>query len=57
MTLCSPYVNRRFGGTYDFHLQDRKSAEHETSVQLVAGQTIKKKPKQFIIYEEVVIAA
>jgi hypothetical protein len=24
---CSPYMNRRFGGTYHFHLQGRKSAE------------------------------
>jgi hypothetical protein len=29
---CSPYVNRRFGGTYGLHLQGRKSAEQETSV-------------------------
>jgi hypothetical protein len=28
---CSPYVNRRFGGTYYLHLQGRKSAEQETS--------------------------
>jgi hypothetical protein len=27
----SPYVCRRFGGTYDLHLQGRKSAEEETS--------------------------
>jgi hypothetical protein len=32
---CSPYVNRRFGGTYRLHLKDRKSAEQETSVQQV----------------------
>jgi hypothetical protein len=28
---CSLHVNGRFGGTYHFHLQGRKSAEHETS--------------------------
>jgi hypothetical protein len=28
---CSPYVNRRFGGTYDLHLQGRGTAEQETS--------------------------
>jgi hypothetical protein len=28
---CSPYMNRRFGGTYHFHVQGRKSAEQETS--------------------------
>jgi hypothetical protein len=32
---CSPYVNRCFGGTYHLRLQDRKSAEQETSVQQV----------------------
>jgi hypothetical protein len=31
---CSPYMNRRFGGTYHFHLQGRKSAEQETSVRV-----------------------
>jgi hypothetical protein len=34
----TPYVNRRFGGTYHLHLQGRKSAEQETSMQQVAGQ-------------------
>jgi hypothetical protein len=29
---CSPSVNRRFGGMYH-HLQDRKSAKKETSLQ------------------------
>jgi hypothetical protein len=29
----NPYVNRSFGGMYHFHLQGRKSAEQETSVQ------------------------
>jgi hypothetical protein len=38
--LCSPYVNRRLGGTYYFHLQDRKSAEQETSVQQVTRRYI-----------------
>jgi hypothetical protein len=26
---CSPYVNRRFGETYHFHLYARKSTKHE----------------------------
>jgi hypothetical protein len=34
---CSPYVNDRFGGTYHLHLQGRKSAQQETSVQQVTG--------------------
>jgi hypothetical protein len=33
----SPYVNRRFGGTYH-HLQGRKSTEQETSMQQVPRQ-------------------
>jgi hypothetical protein len=33
---CSPYLNRGFGGNYHFHLQGRKSAKQETSVQLVS---------------------
>jgi hypothetical protein len=33
---CSPYVNRRFRGTYHLHLQGSKSAEQETGVQQVA---------------------
>jgi hypothetical protein len=36
--LYSPYVNRRFGRTYDLHLQGRKSVWQETSVQQVTGQ-------------------
>jgi hypothetical protein len=35
---CSPHVNRRFEGAYRFHLQGRKSAEQDTSVQEVAGK-------------------
>jgi hypothetical protein len=35
---CSPYENRHFGGTYHLHLQCRKSAEQETSVQQMARQ-------------------
>jgi hypothetical protein len=35
---CSPYVSRRFEGFYRLHLQDRKSAEQETSVQQMATQ-------------------
>jgi hypothetical protein len=38
MALCSRYVNIRFGRTYHFHLQSRKSAEQETNVQQVARQ-------------------
>jgi hypothetical protein len=30
-------MNRNFGGLYHLHFQDRKSAEQETSVQLVVG--------------------
>jgi hypothetical protein len=32
---CSPYVIRRFGGTYHLHFQGLKSAEQKTSVQKV----------------------
>jgi hypothetical protein len=35
---CSPYVDRRFGGTYHLHFQGRKSADQETSVQQMATQ-------------------
>jgi hypothetical protein len=34
---CGPYVNWRFGGTYNLHLQGKKSAEQETKVKPVAG--------------------
>jgi hypothetical protein len=34
---CSPYVNRRFRGMYHLHLQCRKSAKRETSVQRVSS--------------------
>jgi hypothetical protein len=37
---CSPYVNRRFGGTYYFHLQGKKSVEREPSVQQVGRQCL-----------------
>jgi hypothetical protein len=30
------YMNQRFGGTYHLRLQDRKSAEQETSMPQVA---------------------
>jgi hypothetical protein len=30
---CSPYVNRRLGGTNYLHLQGRKSTEQEATVQ------------------------
>jgi hypothetical protein len=33
VTLCSPYVNQRFVGTYHPYIQGRKSAEQETSAQ------------------------
>jgi hypothetical protein len=34
MTPCSPLsVNRRFGGTYSFHLQGREKVQQETSEQ------------------------
>jgi hypothetical protein len=29
---CSPYINRRFGGTYHLHHQGKKSAEQESTV-------------------------
>jgi hypothetical protein len=32
---CSSYVNRHFGGRYYLHLQGKKLAEQETSVQQV----------------------
>jgi hypothetical protein len=32
VVLCSPYMNRRFGGTYRLNLQGPKSAEQETSM-------------------------
>jgi hypothetical protein len=36
---CSPYMNHHFGVKYNFHLQGRKSAEQETSLQQVASRT------------------
>jgi hypothetical protein len=38
LALCSPYVNRRCGEMYHLHIQRRKSAEKETSMQQVASQ-------------------
>jgi hypothetical protein len=35
---CSPYVNRRFGGTYHLHLQVWKSAEQETACSRCLGR-------------------
>jgi hypothetical protein len=32
---CIPYVNKRFGGMYQLSLQDLKSAEQETIVQVL----------------------
>jgi hypothetical protein len=40
LALGSPHANRRFGGKYRLHLQDRKSAEQETSVQQVASHIL-----------------
>jgi hypothetical protein len=31
---CIQYMNRRFGGTYNLHLQGRKSVEQETIVPI-----------------------
>jgi hypothetical protein len=36
IVLCSPYVNRRFRGMYYLHVQGRKSAEQQSSVEQVA---------------------
>jgi hypothetical protein len=33
---CSPYIDRRFGGNYNLHLQGRKSAEQDPNAQQVA---------------------
>jgi hypothetical protein len=30
---CSPYINRRFGGTYRLQLQGKKLAEKENNVR------------------------
>jgi hypothetical protein len=38
MTSCSSYVNRRFRGAYQLHIQGRKSVEQDTSMQQVARQ-------------------
>jgi hypothetical protein len=38
IALCSPNVNRRFGGVYHLHIHGRKSAKREISVQRVARQ-------------------
>jgi hypothetical protein len=37
---CSSFVNRRFGTLYHLHLQRRKSAERENSLQQVASQLL-----------------
>jgi hypothetical protein len=36
ITPYSTYVNRRFGGMHHLHIQGRKSAEQQTSVQQMA---------------------
>jgi hypothetical protein len=38
MSACITHVNRRFGGKYHLHVRGRKSAEQETSLQLVPRQ-------------------
>jgi hypothetical protein len=50
---CSTYVNLRFEGTYHLHLQGRKLAEQETSVQQVPEPWIWKwqaPPKRRFMY-------
>jgi hypothetical protein len=39
---CSPYVNRRFGGTYHLYLQGRKSVMEGTSLQQVHIRTTRR---------------
>jgi hypothetical protein len=38
ITPCSLYVNRRFGGTFNLHLQRQESTDQETNVQQLAKQ-------------------
>lgn len=40
IALCSPYANQRFGRKYHLHLQCRKSADQDTSVQQMAKKTL-----------------
>jgi hypothetical protein len=47
IALCSPYVNRRFGGTYHLHLQGRKSDERNRRV--AGGWAIEVKVKVKVI--------
>jgi hypothetical protein len=42
---CSPYANRRFRGKYYLHLQGKKSAEQETSLQQVDRNLL---PRSFL---------
>jgi hypothetical protein len=37
ITPCSPYMNRRFGGTFNLYLQGRKSVGKESSAKKIAG--------------------
>jgi hypothetical protein len=48
IVLCFQYVNRRFGGTYNLHIQDRKSSQKETSVQQVARQILNSFPRNLV---------
>jgi hypothetical protein len=43
---CCPHVNRRFGGTCQFYLQDRKSSEEETNLQ----QVIRQNSDRYLLY-------
>jgi nitrate reductase gamma subunit len=43
-----PYMIRRFGGVYHLHLQSRKWAEQETSVQQVARQKVMKRLDEMV---------
>jgi hypothetical protein len=40
VTPYSQYVSKRFKGTYRLHLQGRKVAEHEASIQHVSRQIL-----------------
>jgi hypothetical protein len=43
-------MGRSFGGTFHFHLQGKKSAEQETSVQQVAKQMEATLPFETLVY-------
>jgi hypothetical protein len=46
IALCSPYMNRRFEGTYHLHLQGRKSAKQQTSMK-AGGQNMVLYPRRW----------